>query len=75
MDCFLPAKEFILKSDSCRFIKAGGIWSGKNTEEFDLCGDKVPFNKFCYLLGIFITDGCINNQDNITISQSKKEIV
>lgn len=75
MDCFLPAKEFILKSENCRFIKAGGIWSGKNAEEFDLCGDKVSFNKFCYLLGIFITDGCINNQDNITISQSKKEIV
>lgn len=72
-DGFLFAKDFINKSEDYRFIKAGGIWEGKNPEYFDLCGDEVKFEDLCYLLGIFITDGCINNQDNITISQTKQK--
>lgn len=73
-DHFLPAKDFIKNTESNLFIKAGGIWTGTNDIDFDLCGQKVDFIKFSHLLGIFITDGCINNQDNITISQSKINI-
>lgn len=75
VDGFLEAKDFKDKSDNYRFVKAGGVWNGTNPVSFDLCGDIVNFEDFCYLLGIFLTDGSINNQDNITISQSKPQII
>lgn len=74
-DGFMFAADFISKGDNYRFVKAGGIWEGKNPETYNLCGDVVDFKDLCYLLGIFITDGCINNQDNITISQTKPKII
>ena len=75
MDGFMEAKDFLKKGEKYRFIKAGGVWIGENKEFFDLCGEKVDFYDFCYLLGIFLTDGSINNQDSITISQTKPDIV
>lgn len=75
LDGFLPANDFSQKNSNYCFVKSGGIWEGKNDTFFDLCGQKVNFCDFCYLLGIFITDGCINNQDNISISQTKTNII
>lgn len=74
----IPNDEFIeassaFKSDF-RFISAGGIWDGDNNNEIEICGDIFNKEDFAYILGIFITDGCINNQDNIFITQTKPQI-
>lgn len=70
----MPAEEFSTKGENYCFVKAGGEWQGENPQYFNLCGQQVNFVKFARLLGIFVTDGCINNQDNITIAQSKPNI-
>lgn len=75
MDGFMEAKDFLKKGEKYRIIKGDGVWIGENKEFFDLCVEKVDFYDFCYLLGIFLTDGSINNQDSIAISQTKPDIV
>lgn len=57
------------------FIKAGGFWNGENHECFNICGQEVPAVPFARLLGIFITDGTVNKNGSISISQSKQKIV
>lgn len=71
---FMIAKDFSEKCNNCYLIKAGGNWSGTNSENFDLCGQPVNFIQFSRLLGIFLIDGSINNQDSITIIQKKPNI-
>lgn len=72
---FLTAQEFSTKGDSWVFIKGGAIWKGENPKMFNLCGQLVDFIKFSRLLGIFLTDGSVNNQGNITINQKKPHII
>lgn len=72
---FLTAQEFSTKGQNWVFIKGGAIWGGKNSKMFNLCGQSVDFVKFSRLLGIFLTDGSVNNQGNITINQKKPHII
>lgn len=72
---FLTAQEFSDKGYNWAFVKGGAIWKGKNPKIFNLCGQPVDFIKFSRLLGIFLTDGSINNQGNITINQKKPYII
>ena len=70
---FTRAEDFA-NMKGVNFITAGGIWQGKNEKTFNLCGYSVDFEKFAYLLGIFITDGSVNNQGGCIISQKKAKI-
>jgi hypothetical protein len=72
-DLLIKAKESL--SQDFNFISAGGIWRGNNKISYNVLGVDYNAKDFAYLLGIFCTDGSINNQDIITISQSKPEII
>ena len=73
-DMLIPAEEMCKTPTMFHFISAGGTWEGDTANTIKVC-DKV-FDKlsFAYLLGIFLTDGSVNNQGCITISQSKENI-
>lgn len=73
-------KDFLLKAkDSLnqdfQFISAGGVWDGDNRETYSVLDVYYNAIDFAYLIGIFCTDGSINNQDNITINQTKKDVI
>lgn len=72
---FITAQEFSKKNTNWVFVKGGAIWNGTNPKTFNLCGQPVDFIKFARLLGIFLTDGSVNSQGNITIVQSKDNII
>ena len=57
------------------FVKAGGKWAGEQRKYFDICGQQISALPFARLLGIFITDGSVSKQGNITISQTKPKII
>lgn len=57
-----------------QFVSAGGDWHGCNLSQYDVNGKLLNAEKFAYLLGIFLTDGSVNIQKSVTISQSKRNI-
>lgn len=73
-------KEQFIKAEDAQsryfdWIKAGGIWSTDNTNtSFCLFGKEYNKVFFAELLGIFLTDGAVNNQKGVTISQTKPHI-
>lgn len=71
----MKATDFASLPNERTFVKAGGKWVGTKTDTIDVCGSKFDALKFARLLGIFLTDGCVNNKGIITISQSKANIV
>lgn len=71
----MKATDFASLPNNRTFVKAGGKWVGTKVDMIDVCGSKFDTLKFARLLGIFLTDGCVNNQGSITISQSKTNIV
>ena len=74
-DEFIKAEDLYKTPSTSRFISSGGIWNNKDDYEFiEICGDKFDKLKFARLFGIFLTDGSVNNQGAITISQSKPKI-
>ena len=58
-----------------QFVSAGGDWHGCDLSQYDVNGKLLNAEKFAYLLGIFLTDGSVNIQKSVTISQSKRHIV
>lgn len=74
-DEFIKAEDLYKTPSTSRFISSGGIWNNKDDYEFiEICGDKFDKLKFARLFGIFLTDGSVNNQGAITISQSKPKM-
>ena len=74
-DEFIKAEDLYKTPSTSRFISSGGIWNNKDDCEFvEICGNKFDKLKFARLFGIFLTDGSVNNQGAITISQSKPKI-
>ena len=61
-------------TSSFQFISAGGIWKGTPEKTIKILGQEFDKIKFARLLGIFLTDGSINKQDNIFIYQTKESI-
>lgn len=71
----MKATDFASLPNNRTFVKSGGEWVGTKLEQIDVCGSNFDALKFARLLGLFLTDGCVNNQGSITISQSKANIV
>lgn len=72
-DMFIKPKD--LDSYNFQFINAGGIWTGTTPDKIRVEGFEVDTLLFMYLLGIFFSDGSVNIQKSVTISQKKPEIV
>lgn len=72
-DVFVPANEFYHKY--ARFISAGGHWKGNGIREIEINSQKFDLYNFAYLLGVFVTDGCVNSQYITTISQKKPYVI
>lgn len=53
------------------FVCGGGEWDNSSSETIEVCGHIMNRKDFAYILGIFVTDGSINNQGSITINQTK----
>lgn len=74
-DDFITA-ERLFNNCNLQFISAGAEWQDyENDTQFDLCGQIVDKKLFARFLGIFVTYGCVNNQDIISITQSKEHIL
>lgn len=74
-DEFIEAEKLFKTPSNYAFISANGKW--EVTDELDtieICEDRFNKKDFAYLLGIFLTDGSVNNQGSITISQTKDHI-
>ena len=72
-DMFIKPKD--LDNYNFQFINAGGIWSGVTPNKIHVGEFEVDTLLFMYLLGIFFSDGSVNNQKSVTISQKKPKIV
>ena len=72
-DMFIKPKD--LDNYNFQFINAGGIWTGTTPDKIRVEGFEVDTLLFMYLLGIFFSDGSVNIQKSVTISQKKPEIV
>lgn len=70
---FVEAKDFD-KLSNAHFVSGGAKWNGEHIDFFRICGDYFNAIDFCYLLGVFITDGSINKQNAISIHQVKPHI-
>lgn len=70
---FIKAQDLFGKT-GYSFITAGCVNNNIDNSNIEIEGDIFNKKDFAYLLGLFLTDGCINNQDIITITQSKPQI-
>lgn len=75
-------EEFLMKAidfanlpNERTFIKAGGKWEGTPLDEITIADEYFDPILFARLLGIFLTDGSVNNQGLITILQSKENVI
>ena len=67
----MKATDFANLPNERTFIKSGGKWIGNELKNITIGEQSFDAILFARLLGIFLTDGSVNNQDCITISQSK----
>ena len=74
-DEFHEASEIFDKISKNRFVSAGGKWVGDNLDTIEICGRVFDKGDFAYLLGLFLTDGSVNNKGGITLSQQKPNII
>ena len=72
-DMFIKPKD--LDNYNFQFVNAGGIWSGVTPNKIRVGEFEVDTIPFMYLLGIFFSDGSVNNQKSVTISQKKPKII
>ena len=72
-DLLIKAKDSI--EQDIQFISANGVWYGNDSDIYNVLGVDYNATNFAYLVGIFCTDGSINNQDIININQSKEHII
>jgi len=72
-DMFIKPKN--LDNYNFQFVNAGGIWNSVTPKQMHIGDFKVDTLLFMYLLGIFFSDGSVNNQKSVTISQKKPKIV
>ncbi len=69
----LKASESIGKKLS--WVCGGAVWNRCKRKTIEICGIEMPMKEFAYILGIFVTDGSVNKQGAVTISQSKPNII
>lgn len=69
------SKAFETIGKKLRWVCGGGLWERETKPCIDVCGFNMPKQSFAYILGIFVTDGCVNNKGSITISQTKENIL
>ena len=72
-DVFIKPKD--LDNYNFQFINAGGIWNGVTPNKIHVGKFEVDTLLFMYLLGIFFSDGSVNNQKSVTIVQKKPKII
>ena len=72
-DMFIKPKD--IENFNFQFVSAGGMWEGWGDIKYKVNGVDLCAKRFAYLLGIFLTDGSVNKQKSVTISQSKPQIV
>ena len=72
-DMFIKPKD--LDNYNFQFINAGGIWCDTTPNKIHVGEFEVDTLLFMYLLGIFFSDGSVNNQKSVTISQKKPKII
>lgn len=71
---FIKPQDIDDKGTTLSFINAGGVWEGDATPTINILGVEYDKKLFGYLLGIFLTDGCVNKKGIITIVQTNKTI-
>ena len=73
---FITAEELYRNSTSKRYrlCSSGSKWIGDNNDKIVIDGFTYDKKDFAYLLGLFLTDGGVNNQNAVTIVQSKPHI-
>ncbi len=71
---FVKANDFFGNSNY-DFVNNIGNWNGKQIEYVQINDDFFNAKLICYLIGLFITDGSINNKGAITITQKKIKII
>lgn len=74
-DEFHEASEIFNTISNNRFVSAGGKWVGDNLDTIEICSRVFDKGDFAYLLGLFLTDGSVNNQGIITLYQQKPNII
>ena len=72
-DMFIKPKN--LNNYNFQFVNAGGIWNGVTPNKMNIGEFEVDTLPFMYLLGVFFSDGSVNNQKSVTISQKKPNII
>lgn len=72
-DVLIKAKDSL--NQDIQFISANGIWKGIEHNIYNVLGCDYNAKNFAYLIGIFCTDGSVNNKGIITINQSKPNII
>lgn len=73
-DKFITAEELYKVPSVHYFVSAGGKWICHDRPTVEVCGQSFDKLNFAYLLGVFLTDGSVNNQGSITISQTKQNV-
>ena len=75
-EILIPTTDILDKGTDLSFIRGGGKYLCSNIDDrtIEICNQKFDKKIFAHLLGIFITDGSVNNQGAITISQTKISI-
>ena len=73
---FITAEELYKNSTNKRYrlCSSGGDWNVDDNDKIVIDGFTYDKNDFAYLLGLFLTDGGVNNQNAVTIVQSKPQI-
>ncbi len=73
-DVFITAEDLYRSPSTHRFVSACGKWQGDTEDTVEICGQSFDKRDFAYLLGVFLTDGSVNNQGSISISQTKIKV-
>ena len=74
-EILIPTTDILDKGTSLSFIRGGGKYLNLDKNRtLEICNKKHDKKLFAHLLGIFITDGSVNNQGSISITQTKVNI-
>ena len=74
-EILIPTTDILDKGTPLSFIRGGGKYLNLDKNRIlEICNKKYDKKLFAHLLGIFITDGSINNQGSISITQTKVNI-
>ena len=74
-EILIPTTDILDKGTYLSFIRGGGKYLNLDKNRIiEICNKKYDKKLFAHLLGIFITDGSVNNQGAISINQTKVNI-